>query len=991
VEIIGWLYQFYISEKKDEVFAALKKNVKISKENIPAATQLFTPHWIVRFMVENSLGRLWLLNHPESRLKERMKYFVESDPEPDYLKVKDPTEIKCLDPCCGSGHILAYFFELLYAIYEEEGYAPQEIPSLIVKHNIFGIDIDERAAELAAFTLAMVAREKDKRFFERGVVPNMIAMRDIDVDLRKLNIRLSPALQESLELLKEGRNYGSLIPAPLGAGEEISEVEATLKSHRYDDLFRSAERDDIGIAFRILKYLEPHYHVVVTNPPYMDTSNANAELKTFVLKNYPDSKSDLFAVFIERCLSATLSNGFIGMINQHGWMFLSSFRDLRKKIIEQDTILTLLHLGARAFESIGGEVVQSSTFILRKGYLPTAKGVYIKLNELPSTRKKELVTLEAIKDRNNELVSIIHQNDFKDINGSPIAYWIRKKYLDSYKIKKTIKDIAEVRLGMCTGNNEKYIRFWTEVSFLKIGLFSSSYVKFEESRKVYVPHNKGGEPRKWYGNIDYVLKFDKTAYGELSNSCNKLASRSRYFIPCCSYSEISTSYFFTKYVTAGFVFNIKSPSIFPIQGKMLFTISLLNSKPFSEFLSLISSTISINGGDVQVVPCPNIPSNFVIIDIEKRAKRMLAAAKSDWDLHENSWDFHGSPLITDYFATPIDTVIDENLTDRTWPSIFKPGVAIDLEAQKESFMSHWTQLFVELHRNEEENNRIFIDLYELQDELTAEVPYSEITILQDELLESARKENRIEFDESILARQFVSYGVGCLMGRYSVDTDGLILADAGSTLDDFMRKVPNASFLPDEDAILPLTDEDDFSDDLPTRFKAWLRVISGKYFEDNLRWIEDRLGKDLRSYFIRDFYKDHLRRYKNRPIYWMISSPSGSFRTLMYLHRYTKDTVGKVLNDYLRPYQNKTEYKLRGLQGIMYSSSDSQSDKVKAKKRTAQLEKISAELDLWEKDVVYPTALARIELDLDDGVKVNYRKLSAILEPVKQLEAKEEE
>ncbi len=370
VEIIGWLYQFYISEKKDEVFAALKKNVKISKENIPAATQLFTPHWIVRFMVENSLGRLWLLNHPESRLKERMKYFVESDPEPDYLKVKDPTELKCLDPCCGSGHILAYFFELLYAIYEEEGYAPQEIPSLIVKHNIFGIDIDERAAELAAFTLAMVAREKDKRFFDRGIIPNVIAMRDIDVDLRKLNIRLSPALQESLELLKEGRNYGSLIPAPRGAGEEIAEVEAALQSHRLEDLFGSAERDDLGVAFRILKYLEPHYHVVVTNPPYMGTGNANPALKAFVTKNFPDSKADLFAVFMERCLAALLKKGYMGMINQQSWMFLSSFEALRKKLLEEDTIVVMAHLGAHAFETIGGEVVQTTTFVLKRAKPP---------------------------------------------------------------------------------------------------------------------------------------------------------------------------------------------------------------------------------------------------------------------------------------------------------------------------------------------------------------------------------------------------------------------------------------------------------------------------------------------------------------------------------------------------------------------------------------------------------------------------------------------
>jgi len=365
VEIIGWLYQFYISEKKDEVFAALKKNVKITKENIPAATQLFTPHWIVRFMVENSLGRLWLLNHPESRLKEKMKYYVESDPEPDFLKVSDPDELKCLDPCCGSGHILAYFFELLYSMYEEEGYAPQEIPSLILRNNIYGIDIDERAAELAAFTLAMVAREKDRRFFKRGVVPNVIAMRDIDVDLRKLNVRLSPGLQESLELLKDGRTYGSLIPVPAGASEEIAEVESALGAHHFDDLFSTSERDDLISAFRILEYLEPRYHAVVTNPPYMNPGVAGPKLKDFVAKRFADSKSDLFAAFMERSLQALQKCGYMGMINQQSWMFLSSYEALRKKLLENETIVVMAHLGAHAFETIGGEVVQTTTFVLK--------------------------------------------------------------------------------------------------------------------------------------------------------------------------------------------------------------------------------------------------------------------------------------------------------------------------------------------------------------------------------------------------------------------------------------------------------------------------------------------------------------------------------------------------------------------------------------------------------------------------------------------------
>jgi hypothetical protein len=382
----------------------------------------------------------------------------------------------------------------------------------------------------------------------------------------------------------------------------------------------------------------------------------------------------------------------------------------------------------------------------------------------------------------------------------------------------------------------------------------------------------------------------------------------------------------------------------------------------------------------------------ILFDINREIiANCISLSKSDWDLHETSWDFRRSPLLTDYTAPRIETVIDENLTDWSWPSTFAPGARIKLRDQAESFKRHWTELFMELHRNEEENNRIFIELYGLQDELSPEVPYTEITILQDELVESARKENRIEFDESVLARQLVSYGVGCLMGRYSVEQDGLILADAGATLDDFRAKIPNARFLPDPDGILPLTDEDDFPDDLPTAFKSWLRFISGEHYEDNLRWLEDCLGKDLRSYFIRDFYKEHVRRYKNRPIYWMVSSPSGAFRALIYLHRYTKDSVGKLLNDYLRPYRTKLEQKLRSLAAVIDDTSSTQSEKTKARKRYDQLQKYLAEIDLWEKEAVYPLAQKRIELDLDDGVKVNYRKLSSILEQVRQLEAKEEE
>lgn len=436
-----------------------------------------------------------------------------------------------------------------------------------------------------------------------------------------------------------------------------------------------------------------------------------------------------------------------------------------------------------------------------------------------------------------------------------------------------------------------------------------------------------------------------------------------------------------RYKLCNSTYSSGAPTIFPYNFNIL---CYLNSKVAEYLLELLNPTLNTPIGEIGKLPVVN--NTFNTID-----KNQLSISKSDWDLRETSWDFRRSPLITDYAAPRIETVIDENLTDWSWPSAFRPGEGINLPAQVESFKRHWTELFLQLHRNEEENNRIFIELYGLQEELTPDVPYTEITILQDELVDAARKEQRIEFDESVLARQFVSYGVGCLMGRYSVEKDGLILADAGATVDDFIAKVPGARFLPDQDAILPLTDEDDFADDLPTRFKEWLRFLSGQYYEENLSWLESKIGRDIRSYFLKDFYKEHVRRYKNRPIYWMVSSPSGCFRALVYLHRYTRDTVSKVLNDYLRPYREKLVQKIRSMDHMLDAdASISQNEKARTLKRKAQLEKYLAEIDRWERDVLYPLTQQRIELDLDDGVKVNYRKLSSILEPVKQLEEKEE-
>jgi SAM-dependent methyltransferase len=976
VEIIGWLYQFYISEKKDEVFALLKKNVKISKENIPAATQLFTPHWIVRFMVENSLGRLWLLNRPESGLKDRMKYFVESDPEPDYLKVKDPTELKCLDPCCGSGHILAYYFELLYPIYEEEGYAPAEIPSLIIQKNIYGIDIDERAAELAAFTLAMVAREKDKRFFERGIQPNVIAMRDANVNLKKLGVRLSPDLQESVELLKEGRNYGSLIPVPAGAAGEIHEVEAGIESHRFDDLFGAAELEELKVAFRILEYLEPRYHVMVTNPPYMGSKGMNDTLLSFVERNYRLGLQELAVCFLLNGFQLVLDKGYTGFITFISWMYKFSFKEFRTYLVVNFSFSTLMEIGRGAFGSDFG----SASFIFKKEKK--------KLNEESTFIKlyKKLANVEADEIKIKRFISgegrfKLPQSIFLKLPTCIIAYFLQQKLFAAMSKNTLSPNYGTARQGIKTGDNDTFLRLWYEISFSVFG-----------SGKKWVSIEKGGDFNKWYGNNWYVVYWenDGKRIKEFYSPEGRLRSRPQniqyFFKPGITWSTSTIGDASFRY-SLPFAFESAGSKIFLDKSTDIYAIiAFLNSNVARFLLSFLSPGVSYSEGAINQMPIikdMSLDRNIV--------KDLLSISKASWDLRETSWDFIRSPLICDYAGKRFETIFDECLSGWSWPSAFKVGMEINIATQFNHFNQYWKDLFINLTRNEEKLNQKFIDLYGLGEELTPDVPYKEITILQDELIENSRKDNRIEFNEAVISEQFISYAIGCLMGRYSVEKDGLILADAGATIDDFRNKIPYVKFFPDEDGILPLTDEDDFPDDIPTAFKKWLRFLSGEHFADNLRWIEDRLGKDLRNYFERDFFKDHIKRYKSRPIYWMVSSPSGAFRALIYLHRYTKDTVGKILNDYVRPYRTKIDQKIRGLESIIDSSGSGAGEKTKAKKRLAQLEKYKAEIEAWEKDSLYPLALKRIELDLDDGVKVNYRKLEGILEPVKQLEGKEEE
>jgi len=615
--------------------------------------------------------------------------------------------------------------------------------------------------------------------------------------------------------------------------------------------------------------------------------------------------------------------------------------------------------------------------------------IFVRLVEYYSAEEKE----HNLIDANNRIQ--FQQQQFGKIPGSPIAYWVSENFIKSFIDNPTIGSIGDAKHGMSTGNNGKFLRIWSEVNLSSIGFSCDSRDFAANSGKKWFPYNKGGEYRRWYGNNNYVVNYLNggqdmlDGFNDGSNTGFRHDNKNLYFLRCATWSFISSSNFGVRRSLNGFIFDVAGSSAFFPDDLLDYAVAFLCSKVACYILSVLNPTLNFQVNNIASLP--------LSIGSEKNkvcsyACECVQIVKADWDIHENSWDYLRSPLITNYAAESVRTRIEDNLWDISWPSLTIGKDEINLAVQSKSFQHHWLNLFMKLCRNEEALNRIFIQQYGLHDEISPDVSFIEVTILQEELVYAARKEEQLKFDEASISSQFVSYGVGCLLGRFSVEKDGLILADQiSSTVEDFFSVIPNAQYLPDLDGILPLTDEDDFSDDLPSAFKSWLRFISGDHYDGNLHWIEDTLGKDLRTYFNRDFYKDHIKRYKSRPIYWMVSSPSGAFRALIYLHRYSKDTVGKILNDYVRPYRTKLDQKIRGLESVIDSGSSSAGEKTKAKKRLAQLEKYKTEIEAWEKEKLYPLALKRVELDLDDGVKVNYRKLDGILEPVKQLEAKEEE
>ncbi|HAT9211451.1 BREX-1 system adenine-specific DNA-methyltransferase PglX [Legionella pneumophila serogroup 1] len=979
VEIIGWLYQFYISEKKDEVFEGLKKNKKVTPENIPAATQLFTPHWIVRYLVENSLGRLWLLNRPGSKLIEHMDYYIKSEQkETDFLKIDKPEEIKICDPACGSGHMLTYAFDLLYAIYEEEGYEPTEIPEKILTHNLFGIEIDERAGELAAFALIMKARAKHRRFFNKGIKPNICVLDNVHFEEGELNDYMDYVGQEifttplltTLSQFEESDNFGSLIRP------EITEVKDILQNLKAKDLsgdwIYDSTHKKILQALRQADFLSPKYHVVIANPPYMGGKGMNGRLATWLKDNYADVKSDLFSAFIVRNTELSLAKGQLGFMTPFTWMFISSYEKLRAFLINQKTISSLVQLEYSGFD---GATVPICTFTVENSHNLDYKGGYVKLSDFRGSANQGPRAIEAINNPDCGWFYRISAEDFKKIPGSPIAYWVSEKFCQSFVDTKCLKNVGEPRLGMATGNNDVYLRLWQEVSFNKIGIEFDSRASALVSGNKWFPYNKGGRFRRWYGNNEFVVNWENDGH-LLRNTLHPSGERiwahnfnlDYIFKPCLTFTATSSSYFGVRYSEKGFIFDNKGSSYFSTTEKLKPILGLLASKPATAILKAINPTLEFQPGNISVIP---FFEELVCSDVSERVQSIVDICKNDWDNFETSWGFTILPLFN--------------------PNYYQSF----LKAAYHSLRIYWREMVLKMQKLEEENNRIFIKAYGLQDELTPEVSLNEITLTCNPHYRYGDDKSEEEFEALLLAdtmRELVSYAVGCMFGRYALDTPGLILANQGETIEDYLKRVPEPSFLADEDNVIPILDSNWFPDDITERFRKFLRVAFGEeQYEENLRFIEqglnikDKRNYSIREYFLNEFYSDHVKRYKKRPIYWLFSSPNGSFNALIYMHRYRSDTVSVVLNDYLREYRTKLIAHKKHLEAVSISSSASKNEKTKAFKEIDKTSKILKELEEYERDTLYPLAAKQLEIDLDEGVKINYPKFGAALKKIKGL------
>ena len=974
VEIIGWLYQYYNTEPKDETFALLKKNVKITKERIPAATQLFTPDWIVRYMVENSLGRLWLEGHPNDELKSEWKYYLdEAEQEEDVKKQLDaireeyksikPEDIKVIDPCMGSGHILVYAFDVLMQIYESYGYSQRDAAKSIIENNIYGLDIDNRAYQLAYFAVMMKARQYNRRILNGETNPHVYAINESNginrdqlqyfgtgMDEMQRNIAMLQ-IQGLLDTFIDAKEYGSLLNVDDYDWELLNKFMNNIGMAgqlSFDTVGIEDTQDQLRLLVEIGAVMAQKYDVIVTNPPYMGASGFNAKISEYVRENYLDSKSDLFSVFIEKGISLLKRNGLMSYITMQAWMFLASYDKLRYKLACQQ-IESLIQIGFNSFPELNSQVAHAVTFTVRKTGISQYVGKYFNLNTKKTTDDKDLVFQRRIAKSEYYLNTA---RSFIDIPNNNFAFWLTDNEKQIIIKSKSLGELVEIRQGLATGDNNRFLREWFEVNFNNIGIGMLSNEDFLKSGKKYAPYNKSGDFRKWYGNISSIVNWENDGYEikHFVDDHGKLRSRPQnvqyYFKKGITWSLISTNTFAARLSSGGFVFDVGGSSGFPNDANIWYTLGLLCSRITYSFLKAFNPTINFQIGDIKNIPV--VQSSDYMLKINDLVMTNVAISKMDWDNFETSWDFVTHPLLT-----------------------HKPSVNSNMPAEKKAYriddiFASWessaTEQFNQLKLNEEELNRIFIDIYSLEDELSPEVEEKDITI------------RKADLGRDISS--FISYTVGCMFGRYSLDIDGL--AYAGGQWDDGKYN----TFIPDKDNILPISDEEYFEDDIVGLFVAFVKKVYGvEMLEENLDFIARALGNKgntsreiIRNYFVKDFFKDHCKVYQKRPIYWLFDSgKADGFKALIYMHRYDENTIGNLRIDYLHKMQRVYEREITRMQETIENSTNAR-EVAAAEKRKDKLTKQLKETKDYDEKIAH-LALARIAIDLDEGIKVNYEKV----------------
>lgn len=987
VQIIGWLYQYYNTALNELVYDGNLSKEKIPKHLLPAATTIYTPDWIVRYMVESSLGRLWLEGHPNESLQGEWKYYLpEAEQEESVQKQLaemrkesanlKPEDIRCIDPCMGSGHILCYMFDVLVKIYEDYGYTAREAAASILQNNLYGLDIDDRAAQLAYFAVMMKARQYDRRFFSRGIQPNVMAIEESNglatwaetagdslvsgqLTFEDDFIRMADYL---IETFQDAKEYGSIL---------------TVQADRYDalvDFIEKARQETGNLLFRAwidegerrilpliqqAKVFSQKYDVIVTNPPYLGSTRFSFKLNEYVKKYFPNEKSDLSMVMLKKSLQETAkTNGYVAFVTTASWMSLSSFEKLRSYMYKDCAIDTLVDCGTELFE---GKVGHNSivSWVVRKtkfNYRMTA----VRLVDYCYSRRDE----KEVEFFNKKNYFVATQENFAKIPGSPVAYWVSDAMLRCFG-EKCIRDYGFAGIGMRTGDNERFLRLWYEVSASNFSITSKSTIK-------WIPYNKGGSFRKWYGNNEYVVNWEndgkeikdntRLKYPELGDNLGwKISNEKYYFKPGITWTGVTMAKFSCRLYPSGFIFDSGANGLFPYQKHdELYLASFLNTKIANDILRIINPTINTGSGTVKSIPV--IKSKTQQKKVDELTNQNMSLSRADWDAFETSWDFQSHPL------APTAYERREQLSYGIHSAERKKSVT--LLANRYTYWE-WdcNYRFSTLKKNEEELNRIFIDIYGLADELTPEVEDKDVTV------------RRADLPRDI--RSLISYAVGCMFGRYSLDTPGLVYA--GGTWDDSKY----TTFLPDEDAIIPICDDEYFDDDIVGRFVAFIATVFGREtLEENLQFIADALGgrgssrEVIRSYFLTGFYADHVKTYQKRPIYWLFDSgKKNGFKCLVYMHRYCPDTIARIRTDYVHEQQSRYRTAIESLEQARDNAATA-GDKVKAGKKLAAVEAQAKELLEYE-EKIHHLADQMIAIDLDDGVKHNYAIFQDVLAKIK--------